>query len=194
MTTSQEKKQLRQQILAQQKEQPESPPEELSLLLAKLHALPEWQKAKTILLYAPMFGEPNLLSLLEEKTTEKQRRYLFPRIHDQHLTLHEWDSTASWEHGTFGIPEPDPNHWPEVPLEEVDLAFIPGVAFDIKGGRLGRGYGFFDRLFGNTACHVVKCGVGWSWQITPHVPCEPWDILMDIVVTPKTTIRVNLKK
>ncbi|HLB33497.1 MAG: 5-formyltetrahydrofolate cyclo-ligase [Verrucomicrobia bacterium RIFCSPHIGHO2_12_FULL_41_10] len=185
------KQQLRKKMIALHQQKTSSLlSEELLPLLKQLYSLSEWKKAQSVLLYAPMFGEPNLLELLKENS---ERRFLFPRIHNNNLSLHQWDHEAPWSHGTFGIPEPDPRsqHWPLVPIEEVDLALIPGVAFDLMGGRLGRGYGFFDRLLGTPTCVATKIGIAWPWQIIPEVPREPWDVLMNLVITANIPTKRN---
>jgi len=89
-----------------------------------------------------------------------------------------------WISGSYGIREPDPGSWDRASLSEVDLALIPGLAFDSKGGRLGRGKGFYDRLLGHPEFRGIKVGLAWDWQIVAEVPCDSDDIPMDFVVTP----------
>ena len=66
---------------------------------------------------------------------------------------------------------------------------VPGVAFDRKGKRLGRGKGFYDRFLKST--NATKVGVGYEFQLIDEVPSEPHDISMDIIVTQKTTIIIK---
>ncbi len=128
----------------------------LADLLKNIYALPEWKKASTVLLYAPLPHEPDLLKMLEENAS---RRFLFPRMHGSELCLYQWAPEASWSVGPYGISEPDTESWPQIPLAEVDLALIPGLAFDAQGGRLGWGGGFYDRLLTRTfpASQSVAC-------------------------------------
>lgn len=154
---------------------------EESAFITQLTTLPEWEKIRSVLLYAPIGKEPSFLKLLEIGST---RRFFFPKIHHQKLDLYEWSAHANWIVGSYGIREPDPKKWRLASLAEIDLILVPGLAFDAQGGRLGRGAGFYDRLLGDIQCHALKVGVAWEWQIVPKVPCEIHDVKMDIVITP----------
>jgi 5-formyltetrahydrofolate cyclo-ligase len=83
--------------------------------------------------------------------------------------------------GRFGVPEP-PAGCPVILLNQLDLVLVPGVAFDLLGGRLGRGKGFYDRLLAQVRGH--KCGVAFDLQIVSSVPVEPHDIRVDSILTP----------
>jgi 5-formyltetrahydrofolate cyclo-ligase len=62
------------------------------------------------------------------------------------------------------------------------LALVPGVAFDVRGGRLGRGRGFYDRLLAGVS--GAKCGVAFDEQIVDAVPAGPLDIRLNCILTP----------
>ena len=64
---------------------------------------------------------------------------------------------------------------------DIDLAVIPGMAFDRDGHRLGRGKGFYDKLLPGIKCR--KIGLCFSFQLADSVPIEPHDIVMDMVLT-----------
>ncbi len=92
----------------------------------------------------------------------------------------EWRSDA--EEGMLGIPQPQeqsgvvyrPEWGPDT------LVIVPGLAFDAKGHRLGRGGGYYDRFLANPALdEATLVGVCWSLQLVPHVPPEPHDVRMD---------------
>jgi 5-formyltetrahydrofolate cyclo-ligase len=83
--------------------------------------------------------------------------------------------------GRFGIREPG-DECTMVPLNRLELVFVPGMAFDALGRRLGRGKGFYDRLL--EVAGGIKCGVAFDEQILPEIPVEPHDVLMDWIVTP----------
>ena len=77
-------------------------------------------------------------------------------------------------------------HCAEVPLNRLDLVLVPGVAFDARGGRLGRGKGFYDRLL--AAVRGTKCGVAFDEQIVDAVPNGPLDIRLNCILTPTRLI------
>ena len=67
-------------------------------------------------------------------------------------------------------------------VASIDLAIIPGVSFDRKGNRLGRGKGYYDRLLNKL--NVYKIGICFQFQLTePGLPTEDSDIPMDEVWT-----------
>ncbi len=149
----------------------------------QLFALSQWQEASSVLLYAPLSGEPDFLNLLEEFP---ERKFFFPRIEKNELHLYRWFSGACWVTGRYDLQEPDPQEWRRTSIEEVDLALIPGLAFDQAGGRLGRGAGFYDRLLSAPEWRGFKVGVTWPWQMVAAVQREEHDVLMDVIITSET--------
>lgn len=155
-------------------------PEEEAALQSRLLALNCWQAARTILTYHPLAEEVDLLPLLHQG---RAKEWVFPRIEGNSLSLHRWHPEAPWLTGPFGIREPDPGVWPKVGIETIDLALVPGLAFDPAGNRLGRGKGFYDRLMGLCGFRALKVGVITERFLLPGIPTEPHDIRMDLVVT-----------
>ena len=80
----------------------------------------------------------------------------------------------------FGLREPAADN-PEVPLDQIDVMVIPGLAFDSTGTRLGWGKGYYDRALALT--RAVRIGYCFALQIVPHVPRESYDIPMHHLVT-----------
>jgi 5-formyltetrahydrofolate cyclo-ligase len=83
--------------------------------------------------------------------------------------------------GRFGIREPGPA-CPVIPLNRLDLVLVPGIAFDARGGRLGRGQGFYDRLLADV--RGTKCGVAFAEQLVDVVPMGSLDIRLNCILTP----------
>lgn len=71
----------------------------------------------------------------------------------------------------------------------IDVVIAPGLAFDRRGRRLGRGGGEFDRYLGRLGAGTTKIGLAFAEQIVPEVPAEPHDVPMDVVVTDREVIR-----
>ena len=88
--------------------------------------------------------------------------------------------------GKFAVREPAA-HCVEIPLEKFDLALVPGIAFDLRGNRLGRGRGFYDRLLEKVS--GVKCGVGYDFQLLENIPAEPLDVKVDFIFTPARCVK-----
>ena len=90
--------------------------------------------------------------------------------------------------GPRGMLEPDPEKCKIVPIERIDIAIIPGVALDEKGGRIGSGEGFYDRLIPKLPITTRKVSLAFENQIVPLVPMESHDKYVDIIITDKRII------
>jgi 5-formyltetrahydrofolate cyclo-ligase len=77
-----------------------------------------------------------------------------------------------------------------VPLDLIDMVVIPGLAFDLKGFRVGRGRGFYDRFLSQQDFQGIRCALCYHEQLlTQDIPREPHDIPMDLIVTDKEVQR-----
>ena len=90
--------------------------------------------------------------------------------------------------GPRNILEPDPNQCNIVPIECIDIAIIPGVAFDEKGGRIGSGDGYYDRLIPKLPITTRKVALTFEDQIVPQIQMEAHDRHVDIIITEKRII------
>lgn len=147
-----------------------------------------WRRADTILFYAPMEPELDIWPLLGLALAAGKHACL-PRFTDtgEYEACGLADLTVDIVPGHFGIRE-GANHCPRVALNRLDLALVPGVAFDLQGRRLGRGKGFYDRLL--PAVRGTRCGVGFDVQLVPEVPVETHDVLLNCILTPSRCIEL----
>ncbi len=90
--------------------------------------------------------------------------------------------------GAEGILEPDADHCKTVPIESIDIAIVPGIAFDEKGGRIGSGDGYYDRLIPKLPITTRKVALSFESQIIQQVPVESHDRHVDIIITEKRII------
>ena len=90
--------------------------------------------------------------------------------------------------GPRGILEPDASKCKVVPMDRIDIAIIPGLAFDEKGGRIGSGTGYYDRLIPRLAITTRKVALTFEEQIVPQIPMESHDKHVDIIITDKRII------
>ena len=88
--------------------------------------------------------------------------------------------------GSFGILEPATGSL-FTDYDRIDLAVVPGMAFDRKGNRLGRGKGFYDRLL--PLLKAPKAGICFPFQLVEAVPVEPFDTPMDYVICGSAILR-----
>jgi len=159
-------------------------------LCARVRACAAWQSARAVLLFFPVASEPDIAPLLDDAMADGKL-----------LALPRFDAaTAAYEPvqitnparelvvGPFQVREPVVG-CPAVALNRLDLALVPGLGFDARGGRLGRGKGHYDRLLAGFT--GLKIGVAFDCQIVPAVPREPHDIALDAVVTPTRWIEAK---
>ena len=90
--------------------------------------------------------------------------------------------------GPRNVLEPDPNQCNIVPIECIDIAIIPGIAFDEKGGRIGSGHGYYDRLIPKLPITTRKVALTFEDQIVPQIQMEAHDRHVDIIITEKRII------
>jgi 5-formyltetrahydrofolate cyclo-ligase len=133
-------------------------------IVARVALLPEFAAARTLLLYEPIGAEP---------VPGRTPGAWFPL---------GAATPATTGGGAAGEPGPGPAAAP-LPLPVV--AVVPGVGFDPHGVRLGRGGGFYDRALHILRAHgaVLVVGVAFELQIVSRLPRDPWDQLVDVIVT-----------
>lgn len=90
--------------------------------------------------------------------------------------------------GPRDILQPDDSRCKVVPIDKIDIAIIPAVALDEKGGRIGSGKGYYDRLIPRLAITTRKVALAFETQIIPQVPIESHDKHVDIIITENRVI------
>ena len=90
--------------------------------------------------------------------------------------------------GPRNILQPDESRCKVVPIDKIDIAIIPAVALDEKGGRIGSGKGYYDRLIPRLAITTRKVALAFEEQIIPQVPIESHDKHVDIIITENRVI------
>ena len=102
------------------------------------------------------------------------------------MKINNIDTDLIQSHG--GSMGPDASRCKNVPIESIDIAIIPGVALDEKGGRVGTGDGYYDRLIPKLPVTTRKVALAFEGQIISQVPMESHDKHVDIIITEKRTI------
>lgn len=157
--------------------------------LASGHAR-DWlraQGARSLLAYAPFRSELDCGLLIEQAWQDGVTVVLPRALPGGKLALYSVRSWRETAPGAFGIPEPLPGvaeTWPAgsgLP----EAALVPGLAFDRRGGRLGYGQGYYDRLLAVSAERggTLWAGLAFELQMDREVPAEPHDAFMDYVIT-----------
>lgn len=148
-------------------------------ILRTLASHPKFIEAKTVLLYHSLPDEVDTRDFIRYWATRK--RILLPVVEGDELVLKVFHTDTPLNEGAFGILEPQGDNYTD--FLSIDLAIIPGVAFDNKCNRLGRGKGYYDRLLKRMPHEkIYKIGLCFDFQKVEKIPCEPHDIAMDEVI------------
>ena len=147
-------------------------------ILRRLEEWPQFQASKQVALYHALPGEVQTAAFIER--WYQRKRLFLPLVVGDDLRLLRYTGPESLRKGAFGIWEPKPDG-EEAEEGKIDLIIVPGVAFDAQCHRLGRGRGFYDRLL--SSLQAPKVGVCFDFQLVPSVPVEPFDRLMDHIIT-----------
>lgn len=135
--------------------------------------------SNTILLYNALPDEVPTQALMDELVAQGKTVLLPCVINDTDMELRRYTGPQDLQTGPFGIQEPTGELFTD--YEAIDVAIVPGMAFDAEGHRLGRGKGYYDRFLSRVP-HLYKIGLCFSWQLVDHVPCDEHDIKMDEVI------------
>lgn len=184
------KKELRNKILAERDRLSESEREEKSCaILSNFIALEEVKKAEQIFIFVNFRTEVNTKPIISYLIAHNKKVIVpYTDIANKRLRLFYLNDINELKIGSYNILEPDPNTAKEAKEENIDLAVVPGSAFDVKGGRMGYGGGFYDRLLPKLRKDVLKIAVAFELQIVDEVPRGYYDQLIDMIVTEKRVI------
>ncbi len=154
-------------------------------IVERVLALPEVGAAGSVMAFWSFGSEVQTLALIE-RLHGSGTRVVLPRVVEGELEAVAYAPGDPVTAASFGAMEPA---GPEVvPAEEVDLVIVPGVAFDRRGGRVGYGGGFYDRLF-SKAPSVRAVAVAFALQLVDEVPQGGSDSPVDVIVTEDEVIR-----
>jgi 5-formyltetrahydrofolate cyclo-ligase len=151
-------------------------------IAARLSELPAWRSARTVALYAPLGAEVDTREIAR-LAVAAGKRLAWPRLARSGRAM-EFACCAPAElvPGPARALEP-PASAPALAGASIDLVVVPGVAFDPRGGRLGRGRGHYDATLAGLPASVARLGVAFDAQVVEGIPAEPHDVPLDGVVT-----------
>ena len=147
--------------------------------------------AKSVAIYLSFSTEPSTKQIIAELLASGVLVLLPAVATDHSLRWFEFDG-ASTKMGALGFAEPDADRLPEASLTEADIIFVPALAVDENGARLGRGGGYYDRALGQLILgekkHCLKVALVYDEEVLPLLPSETHDIAVDAVITDKRLI------
>lgn len=116
------------------------------------------------------------------QTLRPDCHFAFPKVEGENLSFWKMGPNAQFASGSFGLSEPVPETCEHINLENCDFVFLPGLAFDRTGHRLGYGKGYYDRAL--KGVFARKVGLAFKFQIQQdELPQDSHDITMNMVVS-----------
>ena len=181
------KKELRQKYKALREEISENELEEMSLAIAnKLLKLPIWEKNYFhIFLPITEHHEVNtefILHLLSGK--DKEIIISKSDFETRKMTHFLLTDNTKIKKNKYNIPEPVDGI--EVPSHKIEVVFVPLLAFDKKGHRVGYGKGFYDKFLSECKPDAIKIGLSFFESEESITDVFESDIQLDFCVTPNS--------
>ena len=157
-------------------------------ICAKFMAMPAYEAAKSVMWYVDAGSEVRTRYTLPEALTHG-KRVIVPWcvVETNELELFHLEAMSELVEGAYKILEPAEHlrHAPgkRVAPEELDLAMVPGTAFDPRGGRMGQGKGYYDRLLSRARSDAPLVALAFECQMFPEIPVDAHDVFMNLVLT-----------
>ncbi len=163
------------------------------VICERFTALPAYSTAKTVMWYVDAGSEVRTRHTLPAALAHGKRVVVpWCVIETNELELFLLEDMTELVEGAYKILEPKPElralPGKVVQPEELDLVMVPGTAFDPRGGRMGQGKGYYDRLLANTRPDAPLIGMAFDCQIFDEIPVAAHDVFMDLVLTESRTI------
>ena len=176
-----EKAALRRELLARRDALP-GRAEKSRAIQSRVLALPEYQRARRVLLYLSKGSEVDTWPLLDCALAQGKEVYA-PRCLERpgEMAFYRVSSREDLQAGAFGLLEPIPGRCPPLERGQGDLCLVPGLAFDREGYRLGYGKGYYDRFL--TSHPVETVGLCFGDLVVPRLPHSPLDRRVSALVT-----------
>ncbi len=140
--------------------------------------IPLISQYKKILLYYPIFNEPNILSLMEMCNN---KTYYLPYTYPDYIEIRKVESMDDLELDLYNVPTSKIKT-----NDEIEVAIVPAVAMNHKKYRLGYGKGYYDRFLKNK--NILKIAVVNSEFVIDEEYQDEWDVCFDFIVTEKEVI------
>lgn len=147
-----------------------------------------YNNAQNVMIYSPFGSEFSLLSLLSN-TNNKTKLFFFPSVCGDEIHPVFYDKSKGFKNGDFNIKEPIGEKLTD--YSSIDLVFVPALAVDINGFRLGYGKGFYDRFLPHLSDRCINVVPISSKLVLDSIPVESHDKSVDYIVTENEIIPVS---
>ena len=165
-------------------------------IIAQLQKIEVYQSAQVVLLYLSTENEVHTHREIKRLLEAQEKTIVIPFCEGNELSLFRLESFEDLTPGAYGILEPlqklRNNEVRHIDPETIDVALIPGIAFDENGSRLGQGKGYYDRFLSQVGVqYTIRIGLCFDEQLIPQVPREAHDQVLHMVVSEKGLLTTN---
>ena len=163
----------------------------------QIEAFTSLKKATRVAGYLAFDGEPDItpaLARMNAGATEVSLPVISADTSDRSMIFRRWfpqDENTEMKKNLFGIEEPVIGE--KTDLSELDIIFLPLVAWDEDGGRLGMGAGYYDRILEAVAdkSSPLRIGIAYEAQCAENIPMHENDVPLHGVITEKGLVDFN---
>lgn len=155
-----------------------------NIIFNKVISTGEYEKSKLMFIYVSYKNEVDTYNIIRH-ALEKGKRVCVPKVLSkaEGMVAVEIKSVNELRKGFQGILEPEISEKNVVINEkDIDLVIIPGVAFDLNGGRVGYGGGFYDRFLPLLNENCGKIAIAYDFQIVPRINVEKNDFTVKCII------------
>ena len=147
-----------------------------------------YKNADVVFCYWPTKSEVDTKKVILSALADKKKVAL-PKCTDKdgNMTFYYITSLDDLSEGMYGIMEPDERYTADV-YNINSICVVPGLAFDLKGYRLGYGKGYYDRFLGSFC--GTSIGVCFHECLTKELLINEFDKKVDYIITDKTIYRI----
>ena len=158
------------------------------LIQKKALLLPAYLESRSVMLYSPVGNEVSTEGI-RDHSLSSGKKVFYPRLGKrEEMCPVRIKSHDDLRPGRYGILEPVGNEFLTEQDQEGLIVFVPGLAFDLRGNRLGRGKGCYDRALNRLGECPRVVAMAYEFQIVEELPVEEWDEKVHHIITEKRII------
>ncbi len=156
------------------------------IIQQRLISTAEFSRAEVLVLYSSIHNEVDTHKVIE-MCLSSGKKVLLPAVYDGRLLFRELKEISCLQKGKFGIPEPPATSKVFTP-DKADLIVVPGVAFDLRGHRVGYGKGYYDKSLHHLEGKGKLVAFCYDFQLVEEIAGEPHDVKVDMIITEKRIV------
>jgi 5-formyltetrahydrofolate cyclo-ligase len=143
----------------------------------------EYARAEILMVFLSLPSEVDTTTLVLQAWRDR-KRVLAPKVSwEQRRMLPIQINSLSDDLRETALGLREPADGVPIPLANIDMVVVPAIGFDVKGNRLGRGRGFYDRFLAHRDWAGIACGLALEDQVLEEVPVSEHDARVDMLVT-----------